>query len=290
MAAQENTDVFVSIYVNPTQFGVNEDLASYPRTWDGDMASLARLDDELATQQAMGRISAIFAPLTEVMYPTIPPTSEIDGDGSFVTITPLSRLLEGKSRPVFFRGVATVCMKLFNLVQPEHVYFGQKDFQQTAIIKRLLKDFHLPIEFRMGQTKREGDGLAMSSRNVYLGARRRKAALALSRALRAAESRYLSGKTSRTDIRDIAIQSLAEEAERQRELPPAERALFTVDYISMADIDSLEELDAVDRSHTAVISGAIIMQPLESPQPGESTGLGGDVGPVRLIDNIILGQ
>jgi pantoate--beta-alanine ligase len=288
MAAQENTDVFVSIYVNPTQFGVNEDLSSYPRTWEGDISALASLDKGLTAQGAMGRISAIFAPPTQVMYPTLPPTSEIDGDGSFVTITPLSRVLEGKSRPVFFRGVATVCMKLFNIVQPETVYFGQKDFQQTAIIKRLLKDFHLPIEFRMGQTTREGDGLAMSSRNVYLGQRRRKAALALSRALRLAEAEYLSGKTSGADIRDTAIQFLAREAQRQRELPPIERALFNLDYISIADIDSLEELDSVNQNRTAVISGAIIMQPLESPQSGESLGQGGDVGPVRLIDNIIL--
>jgi pantoate--beta-alanine ligase len=288
MAAQENTDVFVSIYVNPTQFGVNEDLSSYPRTWEGDMSALASLDRDLATQRAMGRISAIFAPPTQVMYPTLPPTSEIDGDGSFVTITPLSRVLEGKSRPVFFRGVATVCMKLFNIIQPENVYFGQKDFQQTAVIKRLLKDFHLPLEFRMGQTMRENDGLAMSSRNVHLGHRRRKAALTLSRALRLAEAQYLNGKTSRADIRDTAVQFLTKEAQRQRELPPSERALFSLDYVSMADLDSLDELDDVDQTRPAVISAAIIMQPLESPQSGESLGQGGDVGLVRLIDNIIL--
>jgi pantoate--beta-alanine ligase len=288
MAAEENTDVFVSIYVNPTQFGVSEDLSSYPRTWAGDMSALASLDQELAAGRGMGRISAIFAPPTEVMYPTLPPTSEVDGDGSFVTITPLARVLEGKSRPVFFRGVATVCMKLFNIVQPENVYFGQKDFQQTAIIKRLLKDFHLPIQFRVGQTMREEDGLAMSSRNVYLGHRRRKAALTLSRALVLAEDQYLSGKTSRADIRDTALRFLTKEAQRQNELPSTERALFDLDYVSMADLDTLEELDEVDRSKAAVISSAIIMQPLESPQSGESLGHGGDIGPVRLIDNIVL--
>jgi pantoate--beta-alanine ligase len=252
------------------------------------MSALAALDEELAAQNGIGRISAVFAPPTEVMYPTLPPTSEIDGDGSFVTITPLGRVLEGKSRPVFFRGVATVCMKLFNIAQPDNVYFGQKDFQQTAIIKRLLKDFHLPIEFRMGQTTREKDGLAMSSRNVYLGHRRRTAALALSRALRVAEEQYLNGKTSRADIRDTAMQYLRSEAHRQSELPSTERALFNVDYVSMADVDTLEELDEVGRDRVAVISGAIVMQPLESPQAGESLGQGGDVGPVRLIDNIVL--
>jgi pantoate--beta-alanine ligase len=288
MAAQENTDVFISIYVNPTQFGVNEDLSSYPRTWDGDMSALASINKELATQPGMGRISAIFAPPTEVMYPTLPPTSEIEGDGSFVTVMPLARMLEGRSRPVFFRGVATVCMKLFNIVQPETVYFGQKDFQQTAVIKRMLKDFHLPIEFRMGPTMRESDGLAMSSRNVYLGSRRRKAALALSRALKLAKEQYLQGKISREDIREPAIQFLRKETQRQSELPSMERALFKIDYMSLTDVESLEELREVDRTRGAVISGAIIMQPLENPQSGESLGQGGDIGPVRLIDNIIL--
>ena len=165
-AAADNREVFVSVYVNPTQFGVNEDLDSYPKTWDSDMKKLEELDRELAGTEGSGRITAIFAPSTRTMYPTLPPDSEIPGKGSFVTITPVGSLLEGASRPVFFRGVATVCMKLFNIVNPERVYFGQKDVQQTVVIRRMVKDFHLNIDVKIGPTRREPDGLAMSSRNV----------------------------------------------------------------------------------------------------------------------------
>jgi pantoate--beta-alanine ligase len=287
MAAQENTDVFISIYVNPTQFGVTEDLSTYPRTWEQDIQALASLDAELEHARH-GRITAIFAPNTKVMYPTLPPSSELNGPGSFVTITPLGSILEGASRPVFFRGVATVCMKLFNAVQPDRVYFGQKDFQQTAVIRRLIKDFHLPIEFRMGATVREIDGLAMSSRNVYLGARRRKAALALNQALKAAEVAYNRGATSRRDIQGVALDYLKIAEKAQLRLPKGDKALFQADYVSLADPDTLDELEEVDTQKGAVISSAIIMQPLEEKNEGEQLGLGGDVGTVRLIDNTVL--
>lgn len=287
MAASENTDVFVTIYVNPTQFGVNEDLSSYPRTWDTDIAALNALASKLKSQ-GKGNISAVFAPTTGVMYPTLPPTSEIDGKGSFVTITPIAEKLEGASRPVFFRGVATVCMKLFNIVQPERVYFGQKDVQQTVVIRRMVEDFHLPMEVRIGGTRRESDGLAMSSRNVYLGKRRRAVAVVLSRALRAAEKHWREGMVSRGDIlwpaNDVVDKTMLE----QDELPANQRARFEVDYISLADPDSLEELEDVDSNKGAILSGAIKMLPVEEPQDGEDCGLGGGTGIVRLIDNIIL--
>jgi pantoate--beta-alanine ligase len=288
MAAQENTDVFVSIYVNPTQFGVTEDLSTYPRTWETDIKALAKLDEELASQPGAGRITAVFAPTTNVMYPCLPPSSEINGDGSFVTITPLASVLEGASRPVFFRGVATVCMKLFNIVQPERVYFGQKDVQQTVVIRRLVKDFHLPIEVRIGPTMREPEGLAMSSRNVYLGERRRNVAIVLSQALRAAEEQYANGKTGRADVlwpaTDVADKVMME----QDELPQHKRARFEVDYISLADPESLEELEEIDESRGAILSGAIKMLPVEKHLEGEDCGHGGGGGSVRLIDNIIL--
>ncbi|QDS73486.1 hypothetical protein FKW77_009169 [Venturia effusa] len=289
-AAAENTDVFVSIYVNPTQFGVNEDLATYPKTWDADIKMLEELDHELGAG-GRGRLSCVFAPHTKTMYPSLPPTSEIHGKGSFVTITPVADLLEGASRPVFFRGVATVCMKLFNIVQPETVYFGQKDIQQTIVIKRMVKDFHLNTDVRVGITRREEDGLAMSSRNVYLGARgarRRETAIVLSRALRAAESQYINGKRSRGDILWVANDIVDQEIRKQEELAPEKRARLEVDYISLADPDSLEEIEQVDVSRGAILSGAIKMLPVESPQEGEDCGVGGGQGAVRLIDNIIL--
>ncbi|KAK4544380.1 hypothetical protein LTR36_004271 [Oleoguttula mirabilis] len=286
-AASENSEVFVSIYVNPTQFGVNEDLASYPKTWDTDIAMLKELDEELKSS-GQGRITTIFAPTTKTMYPTLPPDSTIPGTGSFVTITPLANLLEGKSRPVFFRGVATVCMKFFNTVEPERVYFGQKDVQQTVIIKRMVRDFHLNTEVRVGATKREPDGLAMSSRNVYLGERRRRVGIVLSQALRAAEAAHNMGKRDRDDMLALAWDVANRMSMEQDELPETERARFEVDYISLADPDTLEEVQTVDESKGAVLSGAIKMMPLEAVRDGEKLGMGGDQGPVRLIDNIIL--
>ncbi|TID26029.1 pantoate-beta-alanine ligase [Venturia nashicola] len=291
-AAAENSDVFVSIYVNPTQFGVHEDLATYPQTWDADIKMLEELDQELASTKGCGRLSCVFAPTTKTVYPVLPPTSEIHGKGSFVTITPIAELLEGASRPVFFRGVATVCMKLFNIVQPETVYFGQKDIQQTIVIKRMVKDFHLNTSVRIGSTRREADGLAMSSRNVYLGkrgARRREAAIVLSRALQAAEKQYKYGKRSRGDILWVANDIVDQQIRKQEELAPEKRARIEVDYISLADPDSLEEIEQVDESKGAILSGAIKMLPVEAPQEGEDCGLGGGQGVVRLIDNLVLG-
>ncbi|KAH8705443.1 pantothenate synthetase [Talaromyces proteolyticus] len=288
-AAAENTDVFVSVYVNPTQFGVNEDLSSYPRTWESDVEKLEKLNGEFeqSSLPPSGRITAIFAPTGQVMYPTLPPASAIDGAGSFVTITPLATKLEGASRPVFFRGVATVCTKLFNIVKPNRVYFGQKDVQQCAIIKRMVKDFHIDVDVRIGSTMREADGLAMSSRNVYLGSRRRAVGPVLSEALRAAEATFKSGKLGRKDILGAANTIVDDKLSEQRSLSPSKRALFEVDYISLADPDTLDEIEQVDPSKGAILSGAVKMLPVEEPQANEDLGAGGGSIPVRLIDNII---
>ncbi|PVI04621.1 Nucleotidylyl transferase [Periconia macrospinosa] len=286
-AAAENTDVFVTIYVNPTQFGLNEDLASYPKTWEADLQVLQALDQELASAGA-GRVSAVFAPTTKTMYPTLPPDSSIPGVGSFIEMRPLGQLLEGASRPVFFRGVATVCMKLFNICAPDRVYFGQKDVQQTVVIRRLVKDFHLNMDVRIGATAREPDGLALSSRNVYLGTRRRNVGIVLNQSLRYAEAQYTAGKRKRGDIlwqaNDHANKILLE----QEELDPSKRARFEVDYISLADPETMEEIDEVDDTRGAIVSGAIKMLPVEQPIEGEELGVGGGQIPVRLIDNIIL--
>lgn len=287
-AARENHHVVVSIYVNPAQFGIKEDLASYPVTWDSDVAALARLDREFADDGAnLGRISAVFAPSTSEIYPSGFPGQEIDSKGSFVTITPVGEVLEGASRPTFFRGVATICMKLFNIVQPDRVYFGQKDVQQTVVIKRMVKDFMLPTEVVVCPTTREADGLALSSRNVYLGTRRRHVAVVLSKALRAAQEAYDSGKLSRGDVLGAANNVADSTLQAQKELPPNQRVTYEVDYISLADPDTLQEVDSVDPAKGAVLSGAIKMLPVEEPQNGEDLGHSG--GPaVRLIDNIIL--
>jgi len=249
---------------------------------------LMDLDRELGEDGGnLGGIAAVFAPTTAIMYPSGPPSQEIDGKGSFVTITPIGEKLEGASRPTFFRGVATVCMKLFNIVAPERVYFGQKDVQQTVVIKRMVKDFCMDVDVVIGETMREKDGLAMSSRNVYLGSRRREVATVLSKALKVAENAYLRGCRSREEILGPAQELARLLLIEQEQMQPKDRTLFEVDYISMADPETLEELEEVEEKRGAILSGAVKMLPVEDPQPGEDLGLGG--GPsVRLIDNIIL--
>lgn len=288
MAAAENSAVVISIYVNPTQFGVHEDLDSYPKTWETDCIMLRDLDRELASDGSiMGKIAAIFAPTTDTMYPSGRPSQEVNGKGSFVTITPVGGFLEGASRPTFFRGVATVCMKLFNIVTPDRVYFGQKDVQQTVVIKKLVKDFCMDTKVIIGDTQREPDGLALSSRNVYLGARRRKVATVLSKALKVAETAYFRGCRSRDGLLGPAHELTRLLRLEQLQMKPEDRVKFEVDYISLADPDSMEELEVVDAARGAILSGAVKMLPVESPRDGEDLGLSNGP-PVRLIDNIIL--
>lgn len=288
-AAKENHHVVVSIYVNPAQFGIKEDLSSYPVTWEEDAKKLAALDRELADDGGnLGRISAVFAPTTPEIYPSGFPGQEIDSKGSFVTITPVGEVLEGASRPTFFRGVATVCLKLFNIVQPERVYFGQKDVQQTVVIRRMVKDFILPLQVVVQPTEREKDGLALSSRNVYLGPRRRAAAIVLPNALHAAAAAYTKdGFYTREDVLGAAHKVIDAFASEQSNLPSTERVVFEVDYVSLADPDTLVEVDEIDPSRGAVLSGAIKMLPVEEAKKGEDLGFSGGP-PVRLIDNIIL--
>ncbi|KAL8769334.1 MAG: hypothetical protein Q9194_005479 [Teloschistes cf. exilis] len=289
-AVQENTHVYVSIYVNPTQFGVSEDFDSYPNTLNDDLEQLRSLTARFWNDDSVGQITAVFTPTTSHMYPGLKPSSEIDGQGSFVTITPLSSVLEGASRPVFFRGVATVCMKLFNIVQPDNVYFGQKDVQQTYVIRRMVDDFHLNTRVRVVPTVRDIDGLAKSSRNVYLGRRRRKVATVLVRALRAVRAAFLDAHTERDVLLGAAHKVFEDEMQRQEALPPHARCMFEVDYLSLVDPLRFTELENVEPKHGAILSGAIKMLPIEKPQEDEDLGTGGRNLPVRLIDNLRLEQ
>ncbi|RMZ89696.1 hypothetical protein DV736_g3090, partial [Chaetothyriales sp. CBS 134916] len=285
----ENSDVFVSIFVNPTQFSVNEDLSSYPKTWDSDLEKLRQVEDEhilSPTGQAGGRIQAIFAPTVKVMYPTLPPSSEIDGEGSFVIITPLGKWLEGASRPVFFRGVATVCMKLFNIVQPDTVYFGQKDVQQSVLIKRMVQDFHIPTQVRVIATSRDPDGLAMSSRNIYLGERRRKDVSVLSKALFTAQASWEGGTLSARDIRQAAF-NVFDKDMKQPDGTLGRSCRLEIDYIALSradDMRTIKDTEDVDRSQGAILSAAMKVWPVDNPaDEQERSQL-----PVRLIDNVIL--
>lgn len=292
-AARDNDSIVVTIYVNPTQFGVHEDLSSYPRTWKEDGKALADVQLSLGGKHSkLGKIKAVFAPTTEEMYPSGPPSQEVDGHGSFVTITPVGQLLEGASRPTFFRGVATVCMKLFHIVQPETAYFGQKDVQQTVVLRRMVRDFAIPLKLVVGPTVREEpDGLALSSRNVYLGTRRRAVANVLRRSLLAAEAAVIKDSSLNHDQILVEAHRVADRTlAAQKQLPPHERALFEIDYLSLSDADTMEELGGeqrIDQKKGAILSGAVRMLPVENPQPGED--LGHSNGPlVRLIDNIII--
>jgi pantoate--beta-alanine ligase len=163
-ARAENDVVVASLFVNPAQFSENEDLDRYPRDEERD----AKLAEEAG-------VDVLFAPSAEEMYP--------DGYATWVDVGELGRRLEGEFRPDHFRGVATVCLKLFNIVHPERAYFGQKDAQQAAVVKQLVRDLNLDLEIRVVPTVRDEDGLALSSRNQYLSAEEREVALALPRAL-----------------------------------------------------------------------------------------------------------
>ncbi|KAI1615068.1 pantoate-beta-alanine ligase [Exophiala viscosa] len=289
-ALEENTDVFVSIFVNPTQFAVHEDLDAYPQTWEEDLKKLKQIQDEHAASSgpnSNSRIRGIFAPTVKVMYPTLPPSSDIAGYGSFVTITPLGNQLEGASRPIFFRGVATVCTKLFNVIQADRVYFGQKDVQQSVVIKRMVKDFLIPTEVRVVPTSREPDGLAMSSRNVYLGERRRKDAVVLSKALFAARELYNAGELRGKVIRDAAFEVFHRETLAKRKDGKLESSCrIEIDYIALSEPENMtmiRDFDKIDPRRGAILSAAVYVQPVDEPKNQDEL----DQRLVRLIDNVI---
>jgi len=238
-ARADDDTVVVSIFVNPTQFGPSEDFAHYPRDPDRDLALLRDLGTDV-----------VFMPPVEEVYP--------QGFDTHVEVERLTQRLEGVSRPGHLRGVATVVTKLFNIVQPHRAYFGQKDAQQLVVIRRLTRDLDLPVEVVGLPTVREPDGLAMSSRNAYLSPGERKAAPVLYRSLEAAQDLWRSGVRDASLIRRRMNEVLA---------APATGGLACVDYVSVADAETLEELGTVDRP--ALVSLAVC------------------IGKTRLIDNIL---
>jgi pantoate--beta-alanine ligase len=211
-ARAENDVVVVSIFVNPSQFGAGEDLARYPR-------DLAR-DAALAGQNG---VDVLFCPPVEEMYP--------EGFQTWVEVGEVARRMEGDSRPGHFRGVATICLKLFNAVQPDRAYFGQKDAQQAAVIERMARDLDLALRIRVLPTVRDPDGLALSSRNVHLSTEERRAALALPRALRAGLEAHRNRGHADAVARTILV---------------GERGLET-DYVEIARLDGRLVLAAAVR-------------------------------------------
>ncbi len=236
-ARAENQAVAVSIFVNPTQFGPGEDLGRYPRDLPRDL----RLLEEAG-------VDLVFAPEASEMYPP--------GFSTAVVVEDVTRGLEGAVRPGHFRGVATVVCKLFNIAQAERAYFGQKDAQQVVVIQRMARDLNFPTEVVVVPTVREPDGLALSSRNTYLGAGERAAAPVLFRALLSARSAWERGERDAEALRRHVRETIAAEP------------LAQVDYVSVADPRTLVELDHVDDD--ALVSLAV------------------RIGRTRLIDNLVL--
>jgi pantoate--beta-alanine ligase len=237
-ARAECASVVASIFVNPTQFGPNEDLAKYPRDLPRDLAQL----------EAAG-VALVWTPTPEEMY--------LPGFQTWVTVDGLTRRLEGAARPTHFRGVTTIVAKLFNAVGPDKAYFGQKDAQQAAVIRQMVKDLNFPIEIVVCPIVREPDGLAMSSRNVYLNPQERQAATVLFRSLSAAKSSYQAGERQAEALRAHVQEIIASEP------------LAALQYVSCADYDTLEELETL--SGKALLSMAVYF------------------GKTRLIDNFVLG-
>ena len=236
-AKAENSVVAVSIYVNPTQFGPREDFGAYPRDMDRDLELLRKEGTDI-----------VFVPSDGEMYPT--------GFGSWVDVEKVTEPLEGATRPGHFRGVATVVAKLFHIVQPTRAYFGQKDAQQAVVIKRMVTDLDMSLEVVIVPTVRERDGLAMSSRNVYLSPKERQAATVLFKALMLARQLKKAGEKDAEKIRRQMTECIRKEP------------LARIDYVSIADVETLEELDLLERPALASLAVKI--------------------GKARLIDNILL--
>ncbi len=236
-ARAENSAVVVSIFVNPTQFRPNEDFKTYPRDIDRD---LKLLKEE--------KVDIVFVPSDEEMYPLT--------FSSWVDVGKVTVRLEGASRPEHFRGVATICTKLFNIVQPTRAYFGQKDVQQAVAIKRMAADLNMNLEIVAVPTARESDGLAMSSRNTLLTPEERQAATILFKALTLAKQLWQNGEKDADKIRQQMSSLIQKEP------------LAQIDYVSVADANTLEELKVIDQA--AIASLAV------------------RIGKTRLIDNVTL--
>jgi pantoate--beta-alanine ligase len=236
-ARRDNASLVASIFVNPTQFGPQEDLQSYPRDIERDLAWL----EKEATD-------TVFMPPAAEMYPP-----RFD---SWVEVGTVSARLEGASRPGHFKGVATVCAKLFNIIEPTRAYFGQKDAQQVAVIKKMVADLNMNLEIVTLPTVREPDGLAMSSRNSYLNAEERRAATVLYLALKLAQDKWAQGGTDAGLIR----REMAELIGKQ--------PLAAIDYISISHAETLDELEII--------------------RPPALVSLAVRFGQARLIDNIVL--
>jgi pantoate--beta-alanine ligase len=223
-AKVDNSVAVVSLFVNPTQFGPNEDLKHYPRDVEHDLYLLRKVNTDI-----------VFIPSDEEMYPA--------GFNSWVDVQEISEQLEGEHRPGHFKGVATIVAKLFNIIEPSKAYFGQKDAQQALVIQKMVADLNMNTKVIVLPTIREADGLAMSSRNTYLSTQERKSAVVLFKALTRAKEMYQNGEDKTENIRREMISIVSKEP------------LAIIDYLSISDARTLEELPIL--SEPALISIAV---------------------------------
>ena len=241
-ARTDNSTMAASIFVNPSQFGPNEDFTTYPRTFERDLELLAAQGTDL-----------VFAPLPDEVYP--------DGFDTWIEPGAVAEGMEGAARPGHFRGVATVVAKLFTITRPDRAYFGQKDGQQLAVIRKMNADLNLGVDVVTMPTIREPDGLALSSRNAYLTPEERAAAPVVYRALQAAESLWHTGERNPNRLQATAL------AELQRE-----PLVSAIDYVSVVDADTMAPLNVLEAARPAMIATAARL------------------GSVRLIDNVVLAR
>lgn len=262
---QENDTTVVSVFVNPSQFAPQEDLSSYPRTIEADIRALESRFDPARL--------AIFLPSVDEMYPSGITLDVAQQVGAFVEVKGLSEQLEGSVRSHFFRGVATVVTKLLNVVTPERAYFGQKDIQQTVVVKRLVKDLLLPYEIVVVPTTREANGLAMSSRNVYLSEESKDKSKVLYQALLAAQQVF-----DASNGESVTREAVLGAAHKVLEPYTASGAEFPIEieYIALSDKATLQELDMVESAKGAIVSAAVRVPNAAGSQ-------------TRIIDNVILG-
>ncbi len=226
-AARASSDVVAaSIFINPTQFGPNEDLAKYPRSFERDCEMLEREGVQL-----------LFAPSVEEMYPA--------GAVTWVTVEGLSEKLDGRSRPGHFRGVATVVAKLFHAVEPDAAFFGQKDAAQVAIIRRMVRGLNLPVEIVVCPIVREADGLALSSRNAYLTSEQRRQALVLHHSLQRVQALADAGEKNAARLRSAGLEELARESFVRR------------DYFEVVDPDTLDPVEDVSRGALVAVAAYV---------------------------------
>ncbi|MXZ90122.1 MAG: pantoate--beta-alanine ligase [Chloroflexi bacterium] len=239
-ARADNVTMAASIFVNPTQFGANEDFSTYPRSFERDLELLAAQGADL-----------VFAPPPSEVYP--------DGFDTWIEPGAVAEGMEGAARPGHFRGVATVVAKLFTITRPDRAYFGQKDGQQVAVIRKMNDDLNLGVHVVTMPTIREPDGLALSSRNAYLTPEQRAAAPVVYRALQAAESQWQAGERNASLLQAAA-----------RSILQSEPQLSAIDYVSIVDANTMAPVEAADDAQRVMLATAVRL------------------GSVRLIDNVVL--